>query len=98
MSDNNYQSEWDLVVGFVRKHNCSDLTFNRLNVTGKVDNTVIRLSDDDAFTKEDFDGIIHSLVSHRPDSADKLFDPMPSVDLSVVKSGMRFRVNIVRAQ
>jgi twitching motility protein PilT len=98
MSDDNYQSEWDLIVGFVRKHNCSDLTFNRLNVTGKVDNTVVRLSDDDAFTKEDFDGIIHSLVSHRPDSAHKLFDPMPSVDLSVVKSGMRFRVNIVRAQ
>jgi twitching motility protein PilT len=93
-----YQSAWDLIVGFVRKHNCSDLTFNRLNVTGKVDNRVVRLSDDDAFTKEDFDGMIRSLVSHRPDSAQRLLDPMPSVDLSVVKSGMRFRVNIVRAQ
>jgi twitching motility protein PilT len=93
-----YQSAWDLIVGFVRKHNCSDLTFNRLNVTGKVDNRVVRLSDDDAFTKEDFDGMIHSLVSHRPDSAHRLLDPMPSVDLSVVKSGVRFRVNIVRAQ
>jgi twitching motility protein PilT len=93
-----YQSEWDQIVGFVRKHNCSDLTFNRLNVTGKVDNSVVRLSDDEAFTREDFEGIIHSLVSHRPDSARRLFEPMPSVDLSVVKSGMRFRVNIVRAQ
>jgi twitching motility protein PilT len=93
-----YQSAWDLIVGFVRKNNCSDLTFNRLNVTGKVDNRVVRLSDDDAFTKEDFDGMIRSLVSHRPDSAQRLLDPMPSVDLSVVKSGMRFRVNIVRAQ
>ena len=98
MSGNNYQSEWDLIVGFVRKHNCSDLTFNRLNVTGKVDNSVVRLSDDDAFTKEDFEGIVRSLVSHRPDSALRLSDPMPSVDFSVVKSGMRFRVNIVRAQ
>ena len=48
--------------------------------------------------KEDFEGIIRSLVSHRPDAAVKLSDPMPSVDLCVVKSGMRFRVNIVRAQ
>jgi twitching motility protein PilT len=93
-----YQSAWDLIVGFVRKHNCSDLTFNRLNVTGKVDNRVVRLSDDEAFTKEDFDGMIHSLVNHRPESARRLLDPMPSVDLSVVKSGVRFRVNIVRAQ
>jgi twitching motility protein PilT len=98
MSAGKYQSEWDLIVGFVRKHNCSDLTFNRLNVTGKVDNSVLRLSDDDAFTKEDFEGIIRSLVSHRPDAALRLADPMPSVDFSVVKSGMRFRVNIVRAQ
>src|ERR1700722_2242817 len=98
MSDNNYQSEWDLVVGFVRKHNCSDLTFNRRNVTGKVDNTVVRLSEDNAFTREGFEGIIRSLVSHRPDVARRLSDPMPSVDCSVVKSGMRFRVNIVRAQ
>ncbi len=98
MSSNSYQSEWELIVGFVRKHSCSDLTFNRLNVTGKVDNSVVRLSDDDAFTQRDFEGIIRSLVSHRPDAAVKLSDPMPSVDLCVVKSGMRFRVNIVRAQ
>lgn len=98
MTGKNYQSEWELIVGFVRKYNCSDLTFNRLNVTGKVDNGVVRLSDDHAFSKEDFEGIVRSLVSHRPDSALKLSDPMPSVDLSVVKSGMRFRVNIVRAQ
>jgi len=98
MSGSNYQSEWELVAGFVRQHNCSDLTFNRLSVTGKVDNSVVRLSDDEAFTKEDFEGIVRSLVSHRPDSALKLSDPMPSVDLSVVKSGIRFRVNIVRAQ
>jgi twitching motility protein PilT len=98
MPDNDYQSEWDLIVGFVRKHNCSDLTFNKLNVTGKVDNGVVRLSDDDAFTKKDFEGIIRSLVSHRPDAVRRLSDPMPSVDCSVVRSGMRFRVNIVRAQ
>jgi twitching motility protein PilT len=98
MSGGKFHSEWDLIVEFVRKHNCSDLTFNKLNVTGKVDNSVLRLSDDDAFTKEDFEGIIRSLVSHRPDAASRLADPMPSVDFSVVKSGMRFRVNIVRAQ
>lgn len=98
MSGNNYRSEWDLIVGFVRKHNCSDLTFNRLNVTGKVDNSVVRLSEDSAFTREDFEGIVRSLVAHRPDLALKLSDPMLSADFSVVKSGMRFRVNIVRAQ
>jgi twitching motility protein PilT len=98
MPGNDYQSEWDLIVGFVRKHHCSDLTFNKRNVTGKVDNNVVRLSDEDAFTREDFEGIIRSLVSHRPDAALRLSDPMPSVDCSVVRSGMRFRVNIVRAQ
>ena len=98
MSGHKYHSEWDLIVEFVRKHNCSDLTFHKLNVTGRVDNSVLRLSDDEAFTKEEFEGIIQSLVSHRPDSVRGLTDPMPSVDCSVVKSGMRFRVNIVRAQ
>src|SRR5436309_7468129 len=98
MMDGNFRSEWDLIVEFVRKHNCSDLTFNRLNVTGKVDNCVIRLSDDSAFSKEEFEGMIHSMVSHRADSAQKLSGSMPSVDVSVVKSGMRFRINIVRAQ
>jgi twitching motility protein PilT len=98
MSDHNYRSEWELIVGFVRKFNCSDLSFNRLNVTGKVDNSVVRLSDDDALSIGDFEGIIRSLVSHRPDLARRLSDPMPSVDLSAVKCGMRFRVNIVRAQ
>jgi twitching motility protein PilT len=98
MSVNGYQSEWDLIVGFVTKHNCSDLTFNRRNVTGTVDNHVVRLSDDDAFSTAEFDGIVRSIVDSRPDLAQRLSDPMPSVDLSVVKSGMRFRVNIVRAQ
>ncbi len=98
MPGNSYQSEWDLIVGFVTKHHCSDLTFNRRNVTGKVDNHVVRLSDDDAFSQAEFDGIVHSIVDSRPDLAQRLSDPMPSVDLSVVKSGMRFRVNIVRAQ
>jgi twitching motility protein PilT len=98
MSSDRYQSEWELIVGFVRKHNCSDLTFNRMNVTGKVDNTIVRLSDDDVFTKEDFEGMILSLVSHRPDLEARLSHQMPSVDVSVVKSGMRFRVNIVRSQ
>jgi twitching motility protein PilT len=98
MSGQQYHSEWDLIVEFVRKHNCSDLTFHKLNVTGRVDNSVLRLSDDEAFTKEEFEGIIRSLVSHRPDSVRRLADPMPSVDCSVVKSGMRFRANIVRAQ
>lgn len=98
MSGHQYHSEWDLIVEFVRRHNCSDLTFLKLNVTGRVDNSVLRLSDDEAFTKEEFEGIIRSLVSHRPDSVRRLADPMPSVDCSVVKSGMRFRANIVRAQ
>ncbi len=98
MSSDNYQAEWKLIVDFVDKHHCSDLTFNRLSVTGKVDNVVVRLSDDDAFSKKDFEGIIRSLVIHRPDVALKLSEPMPSVDFSVVKLGMRFRVNIVRAQ
>jgi twitching motility protein PilT len=98
MSGNGYESEWDLIVGFVTKHRCSDLTFNRRNVTGTVDNHVIRLSDDEAFSKAEFDGIVHSIVDGRPDLAQRLSGPMPSVDLSVVKSGMRFRVNIVRAQ
>jgi twitching motility protein PilT len=98
MSDNGYQSEWKLIVDFVRKHNCSDLSFNRRNVTGRVDNQVIRLSEEDAFSQTDFDGFIRSIVNHRSDSQRRLSDPMPSVDLSVVKSGMRFRANIVRAQ
>jgi twitching motility protein PilT len=98
VSSDNYQAEWKLIVDFVDKHHCSDLTFNRLSVTGKVDNVVVRLSDDDAFSKKDFEGIIRSLVIHRPDVALKLSEPMPSVDFSVVKLGMRFRVNIVRAQ
>ena len=59
---------------------------------------MVRLSDDEAFTKEGFEGMIRSLVSHRPDVGLRLADSMPSVDCSVVKSGMRFRVNIVRAQ
>src|SRR6476620_11118711 len=91
-------SEWEMIVAFVRQHDCSDLTFNRRNVTGKVDNSVVRLSDDDAFTKEEFEGLVRSLVSHRPDLGIKLSGPMPSLDFSVVKAGMRFRVNIVRAQ
>jgi twitching motility protein PilT len=98
VSSDNYQAEWKLIVDFVDKHHCSDLTFNRLSVTGKVDNVVVRLSDDEAFSKKDFEGIIRSLVIHRPDVALKLSEPMPSVDFSVVKLGMRFRVNIVRAQ
>jgi twitching motility protein PilT len=98
MSGHQYHSEWDLIVEFVRQHNCSDLTFHKLNVTGRVDNRILRLSEDEAFTKEEFEGIIRSLVSHRPDSLRRLADPMPSVDCSAVKSGMRFRVNIVRAQ
>src|ERR1700759_3804425 len=95
---NQHPSEWELIVGFVRKHDCSDLTFNRRNVTGKVDNSVVRLSDDDALTKEDYDGLVRSLVSDRPDLAVKLSDPVPSVDFSVAKAGMRFPENIVRAK
>ncbi|MBV9392619.1 MAG: Flp pilus assembly complex ATPase component TadA, partial [Verrucomicrobia bacterium] len=98
MSKIEHVDAWKTIAAFVRQYNCSDLTFNRLNVSGRVDNAIVRLSEDNVFTREAFEELLHSMLDSRPDLKSNLANGMPSLDFSVVKGGMRFRVNIVRSQ
>jgi Tfp pilus assembly pilus retraction ATPase PilT len=89
---------WQRIVEFVRSNVVSDIYLNRCLVKGRVDGEVVRLSSAGDFTEEAFDGLIRALVATRADLQPALETAMPSLDFSTQMHGMRFRVNIVRAQ
>jgi len=90
--------DWQRIVEFIRSTNASDVYLNRCSVKGRVDGRVIRLSLPDDFTEEEFELLIRTLLASRPDLLPALEEKMPSLDFSMEMLGMRFRVNIVRAQ
>lgn len=90
--------DWKRIVEFIRPTNASDIYLNRCSVKGRVDGKVVRLSSHDDFTQEQFDQLIRALLGSRPDLLLALEEKMPSLDFSTEMLGMRFRVNIVRAQ
>jgi twitching motility protein PilT len=90
--------DWQKIVEFVRANVASDVYLNRCLVKSRVDGKVVRLSSAGDFTEEAFDGLICALVAARPDLQPALKTAMPSLDFSTQMHGMRFRVNIVRAQ
>jgi twitching motility protein PilT len=90
--------DWQKIVEFVRANVASDVYLNRGLVKGRVDGNVVRLSAEGDFTEEAFNSLISALVATRPDLQSALSTAMPSLDFSTQMHGMRFRVNIVRAQ
>jgi twitching motility protein PilT len=93
--------DWQKIVEFIRVHEASDVYLNRCLVKARVDGNVVRLSERGDFTKDAFADLVRSLVESRrdrPDLLDALETAMPSLDFSTEMHGMRFRVNIVRAQ
>ena len=90
--------DWQRIVEFIRSNEASDISLNRCSVKGRVDGKVIRLSSPDDFTEEEFEQLIRALLANRPDLLPVLETKMPSLDFSTEMYGMRFRVNIVRAQ
>ena len=90
--------DWQSIVEFIRSTNASDVYLNRCSVKGRVDGKVVRLSSPDDFTQEEFNRLIRMLLASRPDLLPALEERMPSLDFSTEMLGMRFRVNIVRAQ
>jgi twitching motility protein PilT len=90
--------DWKRIVEFIRSTNASDIYLNRCSVKARVDGKVAGLSSPDDFTQEQFDQLIRALLGSRPDLLLVLEEKMPSLDFSTEMLGMRFRVNIVRAQ
>ncbi|MBV8141825.1 MAG: Flp pilus assembly complex ATPase component TadA [Verrucomicrobia bacterium] len=90
--------DWQRIVEFVRSTVASDVYLNRSSVKGRVDGKVVRLSSPDDFTEDAFERLVRALVQTRPDLLPALETAMPSLDFSTEMYGMRFRVNIVRAQ
>jgi twitching motility protein PilT len=90
--------DWQRIVEFIRSTSASDVSLNRCSVKGRVDGRVVRLSSPDDFTEEEFELLIRTLLASRPDLLPALETAMPSLDFSTQMHGMRFRVNIVRAQ
>ena len=90
--------DWTRIVQFIRSTNASDIYLNRCSVKARVDGKVVGLSSPDDFTQEQFDQLIRALLGSRPDLLPALEEKMPSLDFSTEMLGMRFRVNIVRAQ
>ena len=90
--------DWQKIVEFVRSNFASDVYLNRCLVKARVDGKVVRLSSPGDFTEEAFDVLVRALVAVRADLQPALETAMPSLDFSTRMHGMRFRVNIVRAQ
>jgi twitching motility protein PilT len=90
--------DWQRIVEFVRSSVASDIYLNRCSVKGRVDGKVVLLSSPEDFTQDAFDRLVRALVEARPDLLPALETAMPSLDFSTEMHGMRFRVNIVRAQ
>jgi twitching motility protein PilT len=90
--------DWQRIVQYIRSTNASDISLNRGLVKARVDGKIVRISSPDDFTEEEFEALVRALLASRPDLLPLLEGEMPSLDFSMVMHGMRFRVNIVRAQ
>jgi twitching motility protein PilT len=89
---------WVQIVEFVRSNQVSDISVFQTSVTGRLEGRVVHLSEDGALSRSDAQELIQELIKLYPAAGPGVNGPMGAVDYTAEISGLRFRVNLGRAQ
>ena len=89
---------WNKLVEFVRSNQVSDISFFQNNVTARLEGRVVHLSEDGALSGSDVQELIAELIKLYPAAGPDVSGSMGSADYTAEISGVRFRVNLGRAQ
>lgn len=89
---------WNKVVEFVRSNQVSDISVFQNNVTARLEGRVVHLSEDGALSRSEVQELIAELIKLYPAAGPDVSGSMGSADYTAEISGVRFRVNLGRAQ
>jgi twitching motility protein PilT len=89
---------WKTVIDFVRRHEVSDVSLFRNNVSARLEGQIVSLTEPGALSDEDVQLMIGELVKDLPALGKQLLAGQKSVDFTTALHSKRFRVNIALAQ
>ena len=89
---------WAQIVEFVRSNQVSDISVFQSDVTGRLEGRVVHLSEDGALSRSDVQELIQELIRLYPAAGPAVGGPMGAADYTAEINGLRFRVNLGRAQ
>lgn len=89
---------WNKVVEFVRSNQVSNISVFQNNVTARLEGRVVHLSEDGALSRSEVQELIAELIKLYPAAGPDVSGSMGSADYTAEISGVRFRVNLGRAQ
>src|SRR6202045_4757259 len=89
---------WSKVVEFVRSNQVSDISVFQTNVTARLEGRVVHLSEDGALSRSEVQELIAELIKLYPAAGSEVTGAMGSADYTGAIDGIRFRINLGRAQ
>src|SRR6202008_724017 len=89
---------WSQVVEFVRSNHVSDISVFQSNVTARLEGRVVHLSEEGALSPSEVQELIAELIKLYPAAGPEVSGSMGSADYTAEIDGVRFRVNLGRAQ
>ena len=89
---------WSQVVEFVRSNQVSDISVFQTNVTARLEGRVVHLSEDGALSRNEAQELIAELIKLYPAAGPAVTGAMGSADYTGEIDGIRFRINLGRAQ
>src|SRR6202007_2143764 len=89
---------WKKVVEFVRSNQVSDISVFQSNVTARLEGRVVHLSEEGALSQSEVQELIAELIKLYPAAGPEVGGSMGSADFTAEIDGIRFRINLGRAQ
>ncbi|HYZ75445.1 MAG TPA: ATPase, T2SS/T4P/T4SS family, partial [Chthoniobacterales bacterium] len=89
---------WKTVVEFVRSNQVSDISVFQSNVTARLEGRVVHLSEEGALSRSEIQELIVELIKRHPAAGPEVSGSLGSADYTAAIDGVRFRVNLGRAQ
>src|SRR6201987_863028 len=89
---------WKKVVEFVRSNQVSDISVFQSNVTARLEGRVVHLSEEGTLSRSEVQELIAELIKLYPTAGPEVSGSLGSADFTTEIDGIRFRVNLGRAQ
>ena len=89
---------WKTVVEFVRSNQVSDISVFQSSVTARLEGRVVHLSEEGALSRSEVQELIAELIKLYPAAGPEIGGSIGSADFTAEIDGIRFRVNLGRAQ
>src|ERR1700740_836473 len=89
---------WSQLVEFIRSNHVSDISVFQSNVTARLEGRVVHLSEEGALSRSEVQELIAELIKLYPAAGPEVRGSLGSGDFTAEIDGVRFRVNLGRAQ